>query len=117
MLRRITKKDIKKAALSLKAVLKKDGITVEMQEDQWRLASTDKLTEEIALLMARCARDLSIEPQDLTWNDFKEYTGYAFGQAREEGIVPKHITRVGGFARIRDMYFPPEATQISVERE
>jgi hypothetical protein len=75
----------------------------------------DEQTAEIARLIKACAKDLSLSPQDVTWNDFKKYTKYQFGKS-EEKILPTHITRVGGFAAIRDSFFPPDFTKYGVER-
>lgn len=79
--------------------------------------SNDELTQEIAYQIQRCAEEYRMKPQDVRWVDFREYMGYTFGRSKRGGLQPKHITRVGGFAVIRDSFFPPEVTDFSIERE
>lgn len=114
---------IKSAALKFqKDFLKATGVenikvATKRLQSEWDDLTDDEITNHVAHMMVRCARDLKIEPKDLTWYDFREYTGYAFGQSGSSGLVPKHITRIGGFEVIKTAYFPPEVTNISIERE
>jgi UDP-2,3-diacylglucosamine pyrophosphatase LpxH len=78
--------------------------------------SDSELSEHIAELIEQCGKDMKREPQDLTWYDFREHTKYAWGKSLY-GIIPRVITRVGGFNIIRDAYFPPTlGTEQSIEK-
>lgn len=79
--------------------------------------SDDQATERIAQLIAEAAKELKLDPQDVTWVDFKNFAGYHWGADVNDLIEPRHITRVGGYANIRDAFFPPKSTKFSVEKQ
>lgn len=89
----------------------------ERSEINFSTLSEDDLVEQIALLMKECSDQLGVEPQDLTWNEFRKFTEYYWGRSRYEQLTPNLITKVGGFNRIRDAFFPPRATSYAVRRE
>lgn len=64
---------------------------------------------EIAEHIGACAREMKVKPCDLTWYDFRAYAGIVYGE-NQIGIVRRDITRLGGYNRIRDSYFPPSPT-------
>lgn len=70
---------------------------------------------EIAEKIGECAREMRRAPSDLTWAEFREYAGIAWGQNRI-GLVRKDITRLGGFNAIRDGYFGKAPTDQQVTR-
>lgn len=80
------------------------------------MLSEDEYTEAVASMIKQCAEQTGMAPQDITWVDFVKFTKYYWGQDEQRLIEPRHITRVGGFANIRDAFFPPESTKFSVER-
>lgn len=79
--------------------------------------SDDEATQKIAELIAEAATELKLAPQDLTWADFKNFAEYHWGSDVQSLITPRHITRVGGYANIRDAFYPPLATKFSVEKQ
>lgn len=56
--------------------------------------------------MRAAADDIGKEPCDLSCEEFRSYIG-----RRREGIPRALVARLGGFARIRGVHFPPLATQ------
>lgn len=80
------------------------------------MLSDDQLTDHVAQLIQECADQTKLAPQDVTWVDFKNFTEYYWGKDQQKIIKPRHITRVGGFAAIRDAYYPPNSTKFSMER-
>ena len=95
----------------------KDPTHESLASGDFNRLSRDDLTSAIAQGIERCAKADGLRPQDVTWVDFRRYWKYYWGESIGSTIEPRHITRVGGFAVIRDSYFPPDATEISVERE
>lgn len=80
--------------------------------------SDDEKTVKIAELILKAALENDVDPQDVTWADFRKYTEYYWGQSMKgDDILARHITRVGGYAAIRDSYYPPKTTKFGVERE
>jgi hypothetical protein len=73
------------------------------------------LGQKIADEIEACAGQLDKHPSQLIWLDFREYINFAWGKNSAE-ITPKDITRAGGFNAIRDAYFPPQTTEVSVEK-
>lgn len=70
---------------------------------------------EIGEHIGECAREMNVKPCDLTWWDFRAYAGIVYGE-NKIGIVRRDITRLGGYNRIRDSYFPPPPTDHSRTR-
>lgn len=85
----------------------------EFQAEQEKQKS--EIASKIAETIADCADEMGVEPCDLSYFDWREYTKYAWGQSIY-GIVPRDITKAGGWARIRDSFFPPKATAQGIER-
>lgn len=90
---------------------------VKKSEINFASLSDGDLVDQLALLIKECADQLSVAPQDLTWNEFRRFTKYYWGQSAYEGLTPNLITKVGGFNRIRDAFFPPNATAFAVQKE
>lgn len=82
--------------------------SVVAQADGVKETAEDRAAE-IAEHIAACAREMKVKPCDLTWFDFRAYADIVYG-ANRLGIVRRDITRLGGYNRIRDSYFPPDAT-------
>lgn len=85
----------------------------EFQAEQEKQKS--EIAAKIAETIADCADELGVEPCDLTYFDWRDYTKYAWGESIY-GIVPRDITKAGGWRRIRDAYFPPKPTAQGIER-
>jgi predicted phosphodiesterase len=89
--------------LSLTSARPADGVT-ETAEDRAR---------HIADEIRNCSKEMGIPPSDLSWFDFREYATVQWGM-NSVNIVRRDITRLGGFAAIRDAYFPREDTDQAV---
>jgi hypothetical protein len=72
----------------------------------------NELADCIAQLIAECAEELELKPQQVALLDLKKYA-----KKQDLGLKPADITRAGGFAMIRDAYFPPVPAQPSVETQ
>lgn len=80
-----------------------DGVT-ETAEDR---------AKHIADEIRNCSKEMGIPPCDINWFDFREYATVQWGM-NSVNIVRRDITRLGGFAAIRDAYFPREDTDQAV---
>jgi hypothetical protein len=69
--------------------------------------------KHIADEIGNCSKAMGIPPADLCWFDFREYATVQWGM-NSVGIIRRDITRLGGFAAIRDAYFPREDTDQAV---
>ncbi len=97
-------------------------ISVRRLKERSPVAQADGIKEkaedraaEIAEHIGVCAREMKVRPCDLTWWDFRAYAQIIYGENRL-GIVRRDITRLGGYNRIRDSYFPPDPTDHATAR-
>jgi UDP-2,3-diacylglucosamine pyrophosphatase LpxH len=91
-----------------RAALRKLDRSPVAQADGVKETAEDRAAE-IAEHIGECAREMNVKPCDLTWHDFRAYAGIVYGE-NKIGIVRRDITRLGGYNRIRDSYFPPAPT-------
>lgn len=76
----------------------------------------ETLSRFVADRIEACAKEHNLAPSDVPWVMFKQWAKIAYGD-NSEGLTPYHITRAGGFNRIRDSYFPVNPTKPQVERK
>lgn len=77
--------------------------------------TSEDRAKHIADTIGECAKAMGIPPTDLTWWDYKAFASVQWGQ-NTVGIVRRDITRLGGFAGIRDAYFPLEDTDQAITK-
>ena len=81
------------------------------------LSSLDSkwLSAYIADQIRECAKELGKKPHEIIWLDFRDFIKFGYG-TNSAGIIPKALTKCGGFNVVRDAYFPPEAFPEAEER-
>ena len=77
--------------------------------------SPETRTAHIASKIAECARSLKIEKCDTTWEDFRKFGSFAWGN-NSLGILARDIHRLGGFNAIRDAHFAKRGTPQAIAR-
>ncbi len=72
-------------------------------------------SQQIATLILQCANDKRIAPHEVTWDEFRYYLNLRYG-TNDKGLSRYLITKTGGFNAVRDAYYPPIATELTVEK-
>lgn len=77
------------------------------------------LSAHIADMIRECASELDVEPSDLRWSEFASHYKLLRGvhPNSTSGLKSHHLSQVGGFATVRDAYFPRKVTDRSVETQ
>lgn len=72
----------------------------------------DFTAEDVSKLMKEASDDCGVIPQDLTGKDFRKFL-----TVKGVELPAAELTKLGGFANIRDSAFPPAASEVSEARE
>lgn len=72
-------------------------------------------SEFICTVIRRAAKELAIPPHEITFSEFSRFCNMRYG-VNDQGIAKYIIVKVGGFNNIRDAYFPPLPSAITVDK-
>ena len=77
------------------------------------------LSKRIADMISDCASELGVAPSDLKWSEFASHFKLLHGvhPNSASGLKSHHLSQVGGFATVRDAYFPRKVTDRAVESQ
>lgn len=77
------------------------------------------LSKHIADMVSACAAEIGVEPSDLKWSEFAAHFKILHGvhPNSTSGLKAHHLSQVGGFATVRDAYFPKQTTDRAVESQ